>query len=183
MGQGTEEAYDRRGINATYHRRRAARAIWATGGRLGEASERSRTGLLTLRKWLQVPEFRALLAEEAIEPLVQAASAVVRWAPAAVARLIRDLDSESANDARRAARDILRLAMEVQKHLLRGESRKEADAAQEPPPAFAGEKDPLTERLEALSEEEMEGIWGILNGPREEKTDIRGAGELKSGER
>jgi len=182
MGQGTDEAYDRHGIDATYHRRRAARAVWAAGGRLAEASERSRTGLLTLRKWLQTPEFLALLAEEAIEPVVQAATAVVRWAPAAVARLIRDLDSESANDARRAAREILRLAMEVQKHLRPLEAPKRQEEAKGSA-ALDGGADPLSRRVEALSDEEMEAIWGILNGPRDEETEIRGAGEPKSGER
>ncbi|HUX00701.1 MAG: hypothetical protein WBD63_06020 [Phycisphaerae bacterium] len=168
MGQSAEGTYDRRGINATYHRRRAARAIWASGGRLAEAAERSQTGLLTLRKWLQAPEFQALLAEEAMEPIVQAASAVVRWAPAAVARLIRDLDSESANDARRAAREILRLAMDVQKHLIQSQNasqQPESKTANDQPPTFNAAMDPLSQQLEELSDEKVEAILGILNGP------------------
>jgi len=132
---------------------------------------------LTLRKWLQTPEFRALLAEEAIEPVVQAATAVVRWAPAAVARLIRDLDSESPNDARRAAREILRLAMEVQKHLSPLETPKRKEPAKGKAAALDGGMDPLSRRVEALTEEEMEAIWRVLNGPAEDARSPAAGGE------
>lgn len=171
MGQSAEGTYDRRGINATYHRRRAARAIWASGGRLAEAAERSQTGLLTLRKWLQAPEFQALLAEEAMEPIVQAASAVVRWAPAAVARLIRDLDSESASDARHAAREILRLAMDAPRKLGAASALvPDAEAAPAGPlPGAPGPDDPLMQSVARLTDSEVERIFSILTETEDKK--------------
>ena len=65
-------------VDARYRRRRAARAIWASGGRLAEVAARERVRLITLRQWLMSSEFRAMLAQEAMEPVMQASSAVVR---------------------------------------------------------------------------------------------------------
>jgi len=151
--------------------RRVARAVWETGGRLDEAARREGVRPETLRRWLAAPEFRALLAEEALEPLFQATSAVMRWAPAAVARLIGDLDSESASDARQAAREILRLAMEAQRDLASGEAPL-ADAVAGPRPKGAGApgsaaglsaEDPLSRRVARLSDQQVKRIFAILN--------------------
>jgi len=146
--------------------RRVARAVWETGGRLDEAARREGVRPETLRRWLAAPEFRALLAEEALEPLFQATSAVMRWAPAAVARLIRDLDGESASDARQAAREILRLALEAQRDLASGDMPA-PDAAAGPgaPGSAAGlsAEDPLSRRVARLSDQQVKRIFAILN--------------------
>jgi transposase-like protein len=153
-------------MNPTNRHRRVARAVWETGGRLDEAARREGVRPETLRRWLAAPEFRALLAEEALEPLLQAASAVMRWAPAAVARLIRDLDGESASDARQAAREILRLALEAQRNLASGDAPA-ADVAAGPgaPGSAAGlsAEDPLSRQVARLSDEQVKSIFAILN--------------------
>jgi len=158
-------------MNPTNRHRRVARAVWETGGRLDEAARREGIRPETLRRWLAAPEFRALLAEEALEPLLQATSAVMRWAPAAVARLIGDLDGESASDARQAAREILRLALEAQRNLASGDAPP-ADAAAGPGPNGAGApgsaaglsaEDPLSRRVARLSDRQVKRIFAILN--------------------
>jgi len=161
-------------MNPRNRHRRVARAVWETGGRLDEAARREGVRPETLRRWLALPEFRALLAEEALEPLFQATSAVMRWAPAAVARLIGDLDSESASDARQAAREILRFAMEAQRDLASGDApgADAADAAAGPGPKGAGApgsaaslsgEDPLSRRVARLSDQQIKSIFAILN--------------------
>ena len=142
--------------------RRVARAVWETGGRLDEAARREGVRPETLRRWLAAPEFRALLAEESLEPLFQATSAVMRWAPAAVARLIRDLDGESASDARQAAREILRLALEAQQNLASGDA-PESEATAGAGPAGPSAEDPLSRQVARLSDEQVKSIFAILN--------------------
>jgi len=157
-------------VDARYRRRRAARAVWAAGGRLAEVAERERVRLGTLRQWLMSSEFRVMLAEEAMESVMQAASAVVRWAPAAVARLIKDLDSESASDAHRAAREIIRLAMDVQRQLAGEAVQSPKSKAQSQAEAVGAEgpaEDPLSRQVAELSDEAVESILGILNGDAE----------------
>ncbi len=170
-------------MHLTPRHRRVARTIWECGGRLEEAARRERVRPSTLRRWLADPGFRALLAEDALEPLLQATSAVLRWAPAAVARLIRDLDSDSAAEARQAAREILRLALDAQRDLVaertprrrataaaarggggpspgRASTRADADSAAPPwPPA----EDDLTRRVADLSDDQLLRIFAILN--------------------
>ena len=146
-------------MNPTNRHRRVARAVWETGGRLDEAARREGVRPETLRRWLAAPEFRALLAEEALEPLFQATSAVMRWAPAAVARLIRDLDGESASDARQAAREILRLALEAQRNLASGD----APAAEAALATSLSAEDPLSRQVARLSDEQVKSIFAILN--------------------
>jgi len=104
-------------MRVTRHHRRIARALWEAGGQVEEVARLARLRPDTLRRWMATPEFRALLAEDALEPLLQATSAVLRWAPAAVARLIQELDGDSPADARRAAREILKLAADAQREL------------------------------------------------------------------
>ena len=149
-------------MNPRNRHRRVARAVWETGGRLDEAARREGVRPETLRRWLALPEFRALLAEEALEPLFQATSAVMRWAPAAVARLIGDLDSESASDARQAAREILRLAMEAQRDLASGDA-PESEAAEATGAGSALGEDPLSRRVARLSDQQIKSIFAILN--------------------
>jgi len=149
-------------MNPTNRHRRTARAVWETGGRLDEAARREGVRPETLRRWLVEPEFRTLLAEEALEPLLQATSAVMRWAPAAVARLIRDLDGESASDARQAAREILRLALEAQRNLASGDAPA-AEASEATGAAGLSAEDPLSRRVSRLSDEQVENIFAILN--------------------
>jgi len=150
-------------MNPTNRHRRMARAVWETGGRLDEAARREGVRPETLRRWLVEPEFRSLLAEEALEPLLQATSAVMRWAPAAVARLIRDLDGESASDARQAAREILRLAIEAQWNLTHGDAPA-AEASEATGAAGLSAEDPLARRVAHLSDDQVERIFAILNG-------------------
>jgi len=78
-------------MQVTNRHRRIARTIWECGGRLDEVAQRENVRPTTLRKWLADPAFRSLLAEDALEPVLQATSAVLRWAPVAVSRLIQDL--------------------------------------------------------------------------------------------
>jgi transposase-like protein len=149
-------------MNPTNRHRRVARAVWETGGRLDEAARREGVRPETLRRWLAAPEFRALLAEEALEPLLQATSAVMRWAPAAVARLIRDLDGESASDARQAAREILRLALEAQRNLA-GSDAPESEASEATGAGGLSGEDPLSRRVARLSDQQVKNIFAILN--------------------
>ena len=102
-------------LNARH--RKIARTVWECGGRLDEAAAQEHVRPDTLRRWLAEPEFRALIAQDAVEPLLQATSAVIRWAPVAVARLIQDLQGEAPGEARQAAREILKLALETQREL------------------------------------------------------------------
>lgn len=148
-------------MKTTKRHRRIAHAIWEAGGRLDEVAEREGVRPDTLRRWLAEPAFRALLAQDALEPLLQATSAVLRWTPVAVARLIRDLEGESASDARQAAREILRLATDAQRDLARpGESERQPEGDDGlPMPA----EDPLGRRVARLTDEQMERIFAILN--------------------
>jgi len=155
-------------MNLTNRHRRIARTIWECGGRLDEVAEREKIRPNTLRKWLADPGFRALLAQDAIEPVLQATSAVLQWAPAAVKRLIEELDSESAGDARQAAREILKLALDTQRELAgppAAADRPPPDAAATPP----GE-DPLSQAVANLPDDQLIRILTIL---QEAKGDAR----------
>jgi len=151
-------------MNLTTRHRKIARTIWECGGRLDEVAQRQSIRTDTLRKWLADPDFRALLSQDAIEPVLQATSAMLRWAPVAVSRLIQDLDGGAPADARQAAREILKLALDTQRELAQPVS----------PPRGAGDKDdggspflddPLARRVAALSDEQLARILGILNEP------------------
>jgi hypothetical protein len=136
--------------------RRAAKALWDAGGRIDEAARASRLAPERLRRWLAEPAFRALVAQAAAEPLLQAASAVIQWAPVAVARLIRDLDGESASDARQAAREVLRLAMEARRDLADAPA-PDADALAD----AAGHS--VSRRVAALSDDQLARVLAILD--------------------
>ncbi len=148
-------------MNLTNRHRRIARTIWECGGRLDEVAQREKVRPVTLRKWLADPAFRSLLAEDALEPVLQATSAVLRWAPVAVSRLIQDLDSEASGDARQAAREILKLALDTQRELARpaGRSDTKGEAAPSPPPG----NDPLSRTVADLSDDQLVRILTILN--------------------
>jgi hypothetical protein len=149
---------------STRHRR-IARTIWDCGGRLDDAAAREHVRTDTLRRWIAEPEFRALLAQGALEPILQATSAMLRWAPVAVARLIEDLEGESAADARQAAREILKLAHETQRELARPDDpARQADGGPGAGDPAAGAQDPLSRRVAALSDEQLAGLLQILNG-------------------
>ena len=151
-------------MNLSSHHRKIARTIWECGGRIEEVAQREGVRLGTLRKWLRDPDFRALLAEDAIEPILQATSAMLRWAPVAVSRLIQDLDSESASDARQAAREILRLALETQRELARPASEAaRTDAGAQPLPRASD--DPLARQVAALTDSQLARVLAILNEP------------------
>ena len=148
-------------MNLMPRHRKIAHTIWECGGRLDEVARRQHVRVATLRKWLRDPDFRTLLAEDALEPLLQATSAMLRWAPVAVSRLIRDLDSESASDARQAAREILKLALATQRELARpvGDKAATATAGHLPPAA----DDPLGRRVAALTDDQLARVLEILN--------------------
>jgi hypothetical protein len=152
-------------MHITPQRRKAARALWEAGGRIEDAARALRLRPATLRLWLADGDFRRLVAEAAREPFLQATSAVLRWAPAAVARLIEDLRGESAADARQAAREILRLATESHQALARDG----------PPGGPAAEglapEDPLARRVAALTDDEVGRIFAILDGERSASKD------------
>ena len=65
-------------MNPTNRHRRVARAVWETGGRLDEAARREGIRPETLRRWLAAPEFRSLLAEEALEAALKSLAPAAR---------------------------------------------------------------------------------------------------------
>ena len=138
----------------------AARAIWHHGGRVDEAAIALGIKGSTLRRWLGDPDFRALVARESMEPLLQATSGVVRWAPVAVARLIRDLDGDSPAEARQAAREILKLAGEAHQRIVEGPP---LPAEEEGRSASIGD-DVYSRRIADLPNDRLEQILKILNG-------------------
>jgi hypothetical protein len=147
-------------MKLTARHRKIARTIWECGGRLEEAAQREGVRPDTLRRWLADGDFRTLLGEDALEPILQATSAMLRWAPVAVARLIQDLEGESAADARQAAREILKLALDTQRELARPPETP-PDAA-----ARAQADDPLTRRVAGLTDKQLARVLAILNEPR-----------------
>jgi hypothetical protein len=152
-------------MKLTAHHRRIARIIWECGGRLDEAAQREGLRPETLRRWLADGDFRALVAQDALEPLLQATSAVVRWAPAAVARLIEDLRSDSPAEARQAAREVLKLALEAQRDLTGAGgslARAAADLARDGGEAAPAD-DPLSRRVAGLSDERLAQVLELLN--------------------
>jgi len=151
-------------MQVTNRHRRIARTVWECGGRLDEVAQREKVRPNTLRKWLADPAFRSLLAEDAFEPVLQATSAVLRWAPVAVSRLIQDLDSESSADARQAAREILKLALDTQRELARPAPAGEAKAAAEAPPRPGD--DPLSRTVANLSDDQLVRILTMLQNTK-----------------
>ncbi len=141
-------------MNTELRRRRVAHALWASGVQVDEVAKTEGVKPLTIRRWLMDPTFRALLAREAVEPILQTASAVLRWTPAAVARLVEDLDGESAADARQAAREILRMAIASRRDVL-------AEAAVRGTEPGA---DPLSRRVADLTDDQLGRVLAILNG-------------------
>ncbi|MBM4017199.1 MAG: hypothetical protein FJ288_02555 [Planctomycetes bacterium] len=150
-------------MNLSTRHRRIARTIWECGGRLEDAAARERVRPDTLRRWLADPDFRSLVAQDALEPLLQATSAMLRWAPAAVARLIKDLESESPAEARQAAREILKLALDTQRELEQMPGAGRAAGAQAEAPAQAAAGDPLSRRVASLTDGQLVRLLGILN--------------------
>jgi hypothetical protein len=149
-------------VKPTVRQRKIARTIWECGGRLDEAARREGARPDTLRRWLADPDFRALLAEDALEPILQATSAMLRWAPVAVARLIQDLEGESAADARQAAREILKLALDTQRELARlANARPESETGLDPHGGLPD--DPLTRCVAGLTDEQLARVLAILN--------------------
>ena len=144
-------------MRLTPRHRRAAHALWDCGGRIDDAAASEHLLPARLRRWLADADFRAAVAEEAMEPLLQATSAMLRWAPAAVARLIQDLDSESATEARLAAREILKLALAAQRELGRP-----PDAAP-PPETDEADDDPLSARIAALTDDQLTRVLALVN--------------------
>ncbi|MBE3096593.1 MAG: hypothetical protein IMZ55_00050 [Acidobacteria bacterium] len=145
-----------------YHRRLAAR-LWECGGRVDEIVKTEGVSLEKMQAMMMDPGFRALLAPFAMEPLLQATAALVRWAPVAVARLIQDLESESATDARQGARDLLRLAFGVQKELI-GTGQVSAPLAPEAA-LVSREKDPLTAHFDRMTDDQLTRILAIVHEP------------------
>lgn len=146
----------------TTRHRRIAHTIWECGGRLEDVAAREGVGADTLRRWLTDPAFRSLVAQDALEPLLQATSAMLRWAPAAVARLISDLDGESAGDARQAAREILKLAIDAQREL--GPPRESpGEAGRQPGETALGLEDPFSCRIAGLSDAQLQRVLTIVN--------------------
>jgi len=150
-------------MTMTIRKRRAARALWDCGGRIDEAAARERLRPSTLRRWLADPEFRTLVAGDAMEPLLQATSAMLRWAPAAVARLIRDLEGDSPTEARQAAREILKLALDTQRELTTFPAAKVVRTDQ-PEDAEPEADDPLSRQVAALTDDQLAGVLAILGG-------------------
>jgi hypothetical protein len=148
-------------MKLTARHRQIAHALWECGGRIDDAAHRHHLRPDTIRRWLLDPDFRTLVAQGAAEPLLQATSAMMRWAPVAVARLIRDLESESPTDARQAAREILRLALETHRELSRP-AEDDSSAADADPLAEA--HDPLSRNVAALTDDQRARVLAIVNG-------------------
>jgi hypothetical protein len=143
--------------------RKVARAVWECGGRLDEVAASHRVGINTLRRWLMDPEFRELVARHATEPLLQATGAVLRWAPVAVARLIQDLQGDAPTEARQAAREILKLALEAQRDMNAGTQSAERPGAAKAGNPLAGINDPLTRSVAVLPDDQLAKLLSILN--------------------
>jgi len=146
----------------TAFHRRIARTLWDCGGRLDETAKQTGVSLDKLRLWLADPAFRVLMAPDALEPLLQASNALIRWAPVAVGRLIGDLESEKPEEARQAARDILKLGLTAQREMMASLPQTVLTA---PPAArdVAEEVDPLTARIAGLSDEKLIRLLNMLN--------------------
>jgi len=142
--------------------RRAAGALWEAGGCVDEAARSAGVRPNTVRRWLAAPAFRAMLAEGAAEPLLQATSAVLRWAPAAVARLIRELDGDSSASARQAARELLKLALEARREIARVPTTAPVGDGGGAAAGDLGD-DPFSQRVAHLSAAQLERVLGILN--------------------
>jgi hypothetical protein len=142
---------------------RIARTIWECCGNLGEVAVREHVGVNTLRRWLADPAFRALVARHAAEPLLQATGAVLRWAPVAVARLIEDLPGASPAEARHAAREILKLAIETQRDLAAGDRRAQTPAGQADADPPSAANDPLSRSVAALPDDQLAKLLAMLN--------------------
>jgi len=147
-------------MRITPRHRHVARTLWEAGGRVDEAAGRVGLRPDTLRRWLAEPAFHAILTQGGIEPLLQATSAMLRWAPVAVARLIQDLEGESPGDARQAAREILKLALETQRELLRPLGDRDTESADDD--SAAGPQDPLQRQVAALTDEQLARVLAIL---------------------
>jgi len=145
----------------TTRHRKIAHTIWECCGNLGEVAVRESVGIGSLRRWLADPEFRAVLAQATTESVLQATGAVLRWAPVAVARLIQDLQGESPGEARQAAREILKLALDAQRELApnRGVSSPDRKPGGTPDDA----RDPLSQSVAALPDDELARMLAILN--------------------
>jgi hypothetical protein len=147
----------------TTRHRRIAHTIWECCGNVDEVAVRESVSIYTLRRWLADPEFRELVVQNATEPLLQATGAVLRWAPVAVARLIQDLQGDSPNEARQAAREILKLALDAQ-HKMAGGGREDCGAKDADPAAASN--DPLTRRVAVLPDDQLAKLLAILNGDK-----------------
>ena len=155
-------------MEITPRHRKVARTVWECGGRIDEVAAREGLRPNTVRRWLADRRFRALLADDAVEPVLQAVSAMLRWAPVAVSRLIEDLEGDSAADARHAAREILKMALAVHPELARPR-----DAAHARPRTTAtgpaAPDDPLARRVAALPDDQLARIFGLLNDTQGEQ--------------
>jgi len=150
-------------MQLTSRHRKIARTIWECCGNLGEVAVRERVGVSTLQRWLQEPEFRALVARHAAEPLLQATGAMLRWAPVAVARLIEDLQGDSPAEARHAAREILKLAIEAQRDLAAGDRRAPAPAGPADADPLSAANDPLSRSVAALPDDQLAKLLAMLD--------------------
>jgi len=150
----------------TTRHRKIARTIWECAGQLGEVAVRERVGVHTLRRWLADPEFRELVAIHAAEPLLQASGAVLRWAPVAVARLIQDLQGDAPGEARQAAREILKLAIDAQRELALGNRQGQGPCKPKAPDPLSAARDPLSRSVAALPDDQLAKLLSILNGTK-----------------
>ena len=90
---------------------------------------------------------------------------MLRWAPVAVARLIQDLESDTPAEARQAAREILKLALDAQRDLAPpAEAAAGLAAAARAADSGGGTGDPLSRRVAALSDDQLARVLAILNG-------------------
>ena len=153
-------------MHLTSRHRKIARTIWECCGNLGEVAVRERVGVSTLHRWLAEPEFRTMVVRNATEPLLQATGAVLRWAPAAVARLIQDLQGDAPAEARQAAREILKLALDAQRELARDDRHAQPQPGAGAPDPLSAASDPLSRSVAALPDDQLARLLGILNGDK-----------------
>ena len=96
------------------------------------------------------------MVEDALEPLLQATNAMMRWAP--VARLIQDLDGESAIDAQPGGPGILKLAV-LDTPGPASPGRPTAPGAR--PTAMPPADDPLGRRVAAITDEQVTKVLAL----------------------
>ena len=128
----TRKNHEKQATKLGKKRRLVARAVFEAAEDIDQIARRFGMKADTVRRWLREPRAKQMIHQLETEQREQMRRLAVRYGPSAAARLIQDLNSADAGNARRAAEAILKLAFAFS-------GRGEAD--DEPPRAAAGHVD------------------------------------------